>query len=92
VGRFIFCSNPFNFNVISLRFHEVHFGKFASFYISPEYYFDVRAPFEKLLFGLAGWFVGFDGRFTFYIRERWGQLYRGPRPVSGPEGPSRHLG
>ena len=25
----------------------------------------MHPPFAKLLFGLAGWFVGFDGHFTF---------------------------
>lgn len=47
------------------RFDEVHFGKFAAFYILGEYYFDVHPPLAKLMLGAAGWFSGFDGNFNF---------------------------
>ncbi|EPQ56332.1 glycosyltransferase family 39 protein [Gloeophyllum trabeum ATCC 11539] len=60
ITRFYKINNP-----DQVVFDEVHFGKFAAHYIQREYYFDVHPPFAKLLFGLAGWFVGFDGHFQF---------------------------
>ncbi|KAI8890197.1 glycosyltransferase family 39 protein, partial [Backusella circina FSU 941] len=46
-------------------FDEVHFGKFAGFYIQRLFFFDVHPPLAKIMFGLVGYLVGFDGNFRF---------------------------
>lgn len=46
-------------------FDEVHFGKFAAYYIQRTYFFDLHPPFAKLLIAFVGWLVGFDGNFKF---------------------------
>ena len=58
--RFWLLNNP-----TQVVFDEVHFGKFASYYLRRSFYFDVHPPLGRLMLGGTGYLAGYDGSYLF---------------------------